>query len=108
MDKSLLYKAKNFNSIEYINIYPNHIFYNSKIQYMINGKLYIITPNKENSIYINDLNLTNVFEKFTSNDEYTHLFLIIDEKISLYNVLKLVENVSIKLGRIEKSINSNK
>lgn len=108
MDKSLLYKAKNINSIEYINIYPNYIFYNSKIQYMINGELHIITPNKENSIYINDLNLTNVFEKFNSSDEYIHLFLIINEKISLYNVLKLVENVSIKLGRIEKSINSNK
>lgn len=113
-DTILFHKATQYEYIEYVSIYPHYIFFNSEINYVKDGILYRKNMNDKDSIIINlysiDNRITNneIFAQLIACNDLKCLFLIFCQNISNINILNFVKNISIKLNRISKEVNTNK
>ena len=94
----LLYtKATHLDFIEYVQIYPHRIHYDSEIYYIQDEKVVCIYPNYENTINItscSDDNNTNYLYNLLLGKTIKHIFVKFDETMNISSIFNVVKNIS--------------
>ncbi|UBZ25587.1 hypothetical protein CcNV_102 [Crangon crangon nudivirus] len=104
MEPTLYKRAILYEHIEFVRIYPHRLYFNThNIAYIQDEVIHVITPKCPTSqcIYIEKVDADTRTKIHTLIDntplEINGIFIFISLDITLYNVLQLIQNISMKL-----------
>lgn len=104
-----------YDSIEFVAIYPHRLFIGMDIQYSLCGKITYKTDDADDIVVCRFINIFNQEERlklFSSLEDDTNqikcICVMLDAQIAIFDVLNLLENITIKLKENKRKINTNK